>query len=97
LRDRFPEAIRALILDDLRVCNDSCWSVFDCGERVGRQGGRYGPLADACEQRRQVCLLNVDVRTASNPLSALTDSAIPVSGLMVSVVRSETGHVGDGT
>ncbi|MFF4172302.1 putative immunity protein [Streptomyces sp. NPDC001744] len=29
-RDRLPEAIRALVLDDQRVRNDICWSVFDC-------------------------------------------------------------------
>jgi len=34
-RDRLPEAIRALVLDDQRLRNDICWSVFDCRERVG--------------------------------------------------------------
>jgi len=29
-RDRLPEAIRELVLDDQRVRNDLCWSVFDC-------------------------------------------------------------------
>ncbi|HEX9056782.1 MAG TPA: hypothetical protein VF818_04555 [Ktedonobacterales bacterium] len=29
-RDQLPEAIRALVLDDQRVRNDICWSVFDC-------------------------------------------------------------------
>ena len=29
-RDRLPEAIRELVLDDERVRNDICWSVFDC-------------------------------------------------------------------
>ncbi|MGY1624991.1 putative immunity protein [Geodermatophilus sp. SYSU D00965] len=29
-RDRLPEAIRALVLDDQRLRNDICWSVFDC-------------------------------------------------------------------
>ncbi len=29
-RDRLPEAIRELVLDDLRLRNDICWSVFDC-------------------------------------------------------------------
>ena len=29
-RDRLPEAIRALVLDDERLRNDICWSVFDC-------------------------------------------------------------------
>jgi hypothetical protein len=29
-RDQLPEAIRALVLDDQRVRNDLCWSVFDC-------------------------------------------------------------------
>ena len=29
-RDQPPEAIRALVLDDQRLRNDICWSVFDC-------------------------------------------------------------------
>jgi hypothetical protein len=29
-RDQLPEAIRGLVLDDQRVRNDLCWSVFDC-------------------------------------------------------------------
>lgn len=29
-RDQLPEAIRALVLDDQRLHNDLCWSVFDC-------------------------------------------------------------------
>jgi thymidine phosphorylase len=29
-RDQLPEAICALVLDDQRVRNDICWSVFDC-------------------------------------------------------------------
>src|SRR6476469_9955655 len=29
-RDQLPEAIRALVLDDQRLRNDVCWSVFDC-------------------------------------------------------------------
>ncbi|MFZ3562605.1 putative immunity protein [Streptomyces sp. BH055] len=29
-RDRLPDAIRALVLDDQRLRNDICWSVFDC-------------------------------------------------------------------
>ena len=29
-RDQLPEAIRELVLDDQRVRNDICWSVFDC-------------------------------------------------------------------
>lgn len=29
-RDRLPEAIRALVLDDQRLRNEICWSVFDC-------------------------------------------------------------------
>ncbi len=28
-RDQLPEAIRALVLDDQRLRNDICWSVFD--------------------------------------------------------------------
>ena len=29
-RDQLSEAIRELVLDDQRVRNDICWSVFDC-------------------------------------------------------------------
>ena len=29
-RDQLPEEIRELVLDDQRLCNDICWSVFDC-------------------------------------------------------------------
>jgi thymidine phosphorylase len=29
-RDRLPEPVRALVLDDQRRRNDLCWSVFDC-------------------------------------------------------------------
>lgn len=29
-RDRLPGAIRALVLDDQRLRNDLCWSVFGC-------------------------------------------------------------------
>jgi len=29
-RDQLPDAIRALVLDDQRVRNAICWSVFDC-------------------------------------------------------------------
>jgi hypothetical protein len=29
-RNQLPEAIRALVLDDQRLRNDICWSVFDC-------------------------------------------------------------------
>jgi hypothetical protein len=29
-RDQLPAAIRALVLDDQRLRNDLCWSVFDC-------------------------------------------------------------------
>jgi hypothetical protein len=29
-REQLPEAIRALVLDDQRLRNDICWSVFDC-------------------------------------------------------------------
>ena len=29
-RDQLPAAIRALVLDDQRLRNDICWSVFDC-------------------------------------------------------------------
>ena len=29
-RDQLPEAIGELVLDDQRIRNDICWSVFDC-------------------------------------------------------------------
>jgi hypothetical protein len=29
-RDQLPEAIRELVLDDQKLRNDICWSVFDC-------------------------------------------------------------------
>ncbi len=29
-RDQLPEAVRELVLDDQRLRNDICWSVFDC-------------------------------------------------------------------
>ena len=29
-REQLPQAIRALVLDDQRLRNDICWSVFDC-------------------------------------------------------------------
>ena len=29
-RDQLPKAIRVLVLDDQRLRNDICWSVFDC-------------------------------------------------------------------
>lgn len=29
-RDRLPDGVRALVLDDQRLRNDLCWSVFDC-------------------------------------------------------------------
>ncbi len=29
-RDQLPEEIRELVLDDQRLRNDICWSVFDC-------------------------------------------------------------------
>jgi hypothetical protein len=29
-RDQLPQAIRELVLDDQRLRNDICWSVFDC-------------------------------------------------------------------
>jgi hypothetical protein len=29
-RDQLTEAIRELVLDDQRLRNDICWSVFDC-------------------------------------------------------------------
>jgi hypothetical protein len=29
-RDQLPEAVRELVLDDQRLRNGLCWSVFDC-------------------------------------------------------------------
>ena len=29
-RDQLPDAIRDLVLDDQRLRNDICWSVFNC-------------------------------------------------------------------
>jgi len=29
-REQLPDAIRELVLDDMRLRNDICWSVFDC-------------------------------------------------------------------
>jgi hypothetical protein len=29
-RDQLPEAIRELVLEDQRLRNEICWSVFDC-------------------------------------------------------------------
>jgi hypothetical protein len=29
-REQLPDAIRELVLDDQRVRNEICWSVFDC-------------------------------------------------------------------
>jgi len=29
-REQLPEAIRELVIDDQRLRNDICWSVFDC-------------------------------------------------------------------
>jgi len=29
-REQLPDAIRELVLDDQRMRNDICWSVFDC-------------------------------------------------------------------
>jgi hypothetical protein len=29
-REQLPDAIRELVLDDQRIRNDICWSVFDC-------------------------------------------------------------------
>ncbi len=34
-RDLLPGAIRELVLDDQRLRNDICWSVFDCRAGVG--------------------------------------------------------------
>ena len=29
-REKLPEVIRELVLDDQRLRNDICWSAFDC-------------------------------------------------------------------
>jgi hypothetical protein len=29
-REQLPDAIRELVLDDQRLRNELCWSVFDC-------------------------------------------------------------------
>ena len=29
-REQLPDAIRELVIDDQRLRNDICWSVFDC-------------------------------------------------------------------
>jgi hypothetical protein len=29
-REQLPDAIRVLVLEDQRLRNDMCWSVFDC-------------------------------------------------------------------
>ncbi|MGI8687313.1 MAG: putative immunity protein, partial [Thermomicrobiales bacterium] len=29
-REQLPDTIRELVLDDQRLRNDICWSVFDC-------------------------------------------------------------------
>ena len=29
-REQLPDAIRELVLDDQRLRNEICWSVFDC-------------------------------------------------------------------
>jgi hypothetical protein len=29
-RDRLPDAVRELVLDDQRLRNELCWYVFDC-------------------------------------------------------------------
>jgi len=40
-RDQLPDAIRELVLDDQRLRNDICWSVFDPPVRTGGGSGRY--------------------------------------------------------
>ena len=35
-RDQLPDAIRDLVLDDQRLRNGICWSVFDCGPSSAR-------------------------------------------------------------
>jgi hypothetical protein len=34
-REQLPAAIRELVLDDQRVRNDICWSVFECRRSAG--------------------------------------------------------------
>jgi hypothetical protein len=45
-RDQLPEAIRELVLDDQRLRNDICWSVFDCCLRVGAPAPHTTPSSD---------------------------------------------------
>src|SRR5262249_8607339 len=48
-RDQLPEAIRELVLDDQRLRNDICWSVFDCRAPGGlRMTSVAAGCASAC-------------------------------------------------
>jgi hypothetical protein len=40
-RDQLSGAIRDLVVDDQRLRNDICWSVFDCRTRVWARGARF--------------------------------------------------------
>ncbi|WP_016906717.1 putative immunity protein [Streptomyces xiaopingdaonensis] len=42
-RDRLPEAIRELVLDDQRLRNDICWSVFDVQGTPGADAAGTAP------------------------------------------------------
>jgi hypothetical protein len=43
-RDRLPSEIRELVLDDQRLRNDICWSVFETGAENSGVYGPAGPL-----------------------------------------------------
>ena len=47
-REQLPEAIRDLVLDDQRLRNDICWSVFHCERPTGLPNpsleNRFGPI-----------------------------------------------------
>jgi hypothetical protein len=43
-RDQLPAAIRELVLDDQRLRNDICWSVFEERGQVGRGETQYDEL-----------------------------------------------------
>lgn len=41
-RAQLPDAIRELVLDDQRLRNEICWSVFDCLRRCDHRGQAVG-------------------------------------------------------
>lgn len=47
-REQLPEAIRDLVLDDQRVRNDICWSVFDGWPATARSTCAASPLGLSC-------------------------------------------------